>query len=416
MSRLATLLSRIRRAPAAIAGIAAPATTVGEITPCNGRWSTRGAKRLNLVLPSINRQHYFGGIHTAVLAYRELSRHFEESRILLVDSAPDEEALSRFVDHELVPANEDSAAPRQIVPFNDRYNKTLPVAGGDYWLATAWWTAYAAQRLARWQAEHGAPERPIAYLIQDYEPGFYPWSSQYALALSTYRPSTDIGIFNTRLLADFFEIQGMSYTNSYVFEPELNDGLRAALQEARSRTAKPRRRQVVVYARPGTPRNAFELICEGLRLWGWRDTRAQSWSFVAPGELNGDIDLGSVKLKAVGKLGITQYSELLTSAAVGVSLMVSPHPSYPPLEMAAFGMSVLTNRYANKDLAESVDNVFTIEEMTPEAICAGLTKLIDGFEARDMCANGLLAEGASLLRVGGLAGTADRVATAWGLR
>ena len=84
--------------------------------------------------------------------------------------------------------------------------------------------------------------------------------------------------------------------------------------------------------------------------------------------------------------------------------------------MAAFGMSVLTNRYANKDLAESVDNVFTIEEMTPEAICAGLTKLIDGFEARDMCANGLLAEGASLLRVGGLAGTADRVATAWGLR
>jgi hypothetical protein len=37
-------------------------------------------------------------------------------------------------------------------------------------------------------------------------------------------------------------------------------------------------------------------------------------------------------------------------AHLGVSLMTSPHPSYPPLEMAASGMVVVTNRWGPKDL------------------------------------------------------------------
>lgn len=417
MSRFSHLLRRIA-ARLDVGGPGAPGlvTSVGEITPCVPRRDPWEGRRLNLMLPSINRQHYFGGIHTAVLVYQELCRHFPASRIVLVDSAPDEEALSRFPDHVLVPADQASTAMRQIVPFSDRYGKTLPVSGGDYWLATAWWTAYAAQRMARWQAEEIGVDQPIAYLIQDYEPGFYPWSSQYALASGTYRPHVDVGIFNTGLLADFFASQGLRYDRTYAFEPELNAGLREALALARAANGeKARRRQVVVYARPGTPRNAFELICEGIRLWGWRDNRAATWSFLAAGELESDIDLGPVRLQALGKLGIDQYGELLATSAVGVSLMVSPHPSYPPLEMAAFGMSVLTNRYANKDLGASMPNVLSLDEMSPEAISAGLTRLMDVFEARGMMANPVLDEGASLLHSGGLAAAAADAARAWGL-
>ncbi|MGM3262839.1 hypothetical protein ACS22S_28050, partial [Klebsiella pneumoniae] len=79
-----------------------------EITPCTPRHDPWEGKRLNLVLPSINKQHYFGGIHTAVLIYRELCRFVPASRIILVDSSPDEEALSRFSDHLLVPADQTS--------------------------------------------------------------------------------------------------------------------------------------------------------------------------------------------------------------------------------------------------------------------------------------------------------------------
>lgn len=412
MSRLGNLLRRVAaRLDASAPGVAAPNTHVGEITPCTPRRDPWEGKRLNLVLPSINKQHYFGGIHTAVLIYRELCRHFPASRILLVDSAPDEEALSRFGDHVLVPADQTSSALRQIVPFSDRYQKTLPVADQDIWVATAWWTAYAAQRMSQWQGEHGGVDRPMIYLIQDFEPGFYAWSSQYALSLSTYRPARDIGIFNTALLADFFEQHGLRYDQRSVFEPVLHDGLRPALQQARD-AAVPRKRRIVVYARPGTPRNAFELICEGLRLWGWKDPRAAQWEVAAPGELQGDLDLGPFALKALGKLDIDAYAQLLSTSAIGLSLMVSPHPSYPPLEMAAFGMDVLTNRYDNKRLDETVANVHSLESMTPEAICAGLSALVEACETREMASATLAGADHSLMTEGSFDEIAAGVARA----
>ncbi|SDK19177.1 hypothetical protein SAMN04487784_1432 [Stenotrophomonas pavanii] len=406
MSRLGHLLRRIAaRLDASAPGVPTPNTHVAEITPCTPRHDDWQDKRLNLVLPSINKQHYFGGIHTAVLIYRELCRHFPASRIVLVDSSPDEEALSRFSDHVLVPADQISTAMRQIVPFSDRYQKTLPVAGEDIWVATAWWTAYAAQRMSHWQGENGGIDRPMIYLIQDFEPGFYAWSSQYALALSTYRCDRDIGIFNTGLLADFFEQHDLRYAQRSVFEPVLHDGLRPALQQVRNAPAA-RDRRIVVYARPGTPRNAFELICEGLRLWGWKDARAAQWEVAAPGELQSDLDLGPFSLKALGKLNIDAYAELLSTSALGLSLMVSPHPSYPPLEMAAFGMGVVTNRYDNKRLDETTENIVSLESMTPEAICAALIAQVDACERRQMMPGLIAGLEHPLLR----AGSFDRIA------
>ncbi|WP_155760268.1 rhamnosyltransferase WsaF family glycosyltransferase [Stenotrophomonas maltophilia] len=406
MSRLGNLLRRFAaRLDASAPGVPTPSTNVAEITPCTPRRDPWEGKRLNLVLPSINKQHYFGGIHTAVLIYRELCRHFPASRIVLVDSSPDEEALSRFSDHTLVPADQTSSAMRQIVPFSDRYQKTLPVAGEDIWVATAWWTAYAAQRMLQWQGSNGGVDRPMVYLIQDFEPGFYPWSSQYALALSTYRCDRDIGIFNTGLLADFFEQHDLRYAQRSVFEPVLHDGLRPALQQVRNAPAA-RDRRIVVYARPGTPRNAFELICEGLRLWGWKDARAAQWEVAAPGELQSDLDLGPFSLKALGKLNIDAYAELLSTSALGLSLMVSPHPSYPPLEMAAFGMGVVTNRYDNKRLDETTENIVSLESMTPEAICAALMAQVDACERRQMMPGSIACLEHPLLR----AGSFDRIA------
>lgn len=393
------------------AGGSLPATQVGEITPCAPRLDTWQGKRLNLVLPSINKQHYFGGIHTAVLIYRELCLHFPASRIILVDSTPDEEALARFGDHELVGSDSTSLAMRQIVPFNNRYQKTLAVALDDVWVATAWWTAYAAQRLSRWQADNGGRDLPLVYLIQDFEPGFYAWSSQYALAMSTYRPEKDIGVFNTKLLADFFTEKKLDYPRRAVFEPVLHDGLRPALA-ALSSSSSPRLRRIVIYARPGTPRNGFELICEGLRKWGWTDPRSSQWEVAAPGELTSDLDLGPFALRAMGKLDIDAYAKLLSSSAIGISLMVSPHPSYPPLEMAAFGMRVLTNRYDNKQLEEQFENVHSLMTMTPEDISSSLTRMVDECEINGMAPGSIASGNHPMLKAGGFARLAECVVEA----
>ena len=46
------------------------------------------------------------------------------------------------------------------------------------------------------------------------------------------------------------------------------------------------------------------------------------------------------------------YAAQMREADVLLSLMLSPHPSYPPLEMAACGGLVVTNSFANKTQAE----------------------------------------------------------------
>jgi hypothetical protein len=47
---------------------------------------------------------------------------------------------------------------------------------------------------------------------------------------------------------------------------------------------------------------------------------------------------------------------------VGLSLMYTPHPSYPPLDLAASGAVVVTNRYGVKeDLTRYSENILCAE-------------------------------------------------------
>lgn len=352
-----------------------------EITPWTPQHADGVGPRLNLIVPSINQAHYFGGIHTAVQIYNALCRHFPRSRVIVSDVAPEEGAASRLPGHVRVPADAASAHARELAAYSDRYQKSVAVETGDVWLATAWWTAYAAQRVQAWQASTYGTAGDLLYLVQDFEPGFYPWSSQHVAALSTYRPAQDLAIFNTGLLARYFDSQGLAFKRSVVFEPRLNQGLRPVLPQAASDT--PRARRIVIYGRPSTPRNGFELICEGLRLWRWRFPGAADWTVVSPGEMSQEVDIGGVRVQGLGKLSIDKYADLLATSSVGLSLMVSPHPSYPPLEMAALGMRVVTNGYANKDLSEFSPNISSATA-TPEGIADALTLACQQAEAAGM--------------------------------
>jgi len=409
LSRMRGFARQLRRSPLA----AEISTHVPEITSFTPRSAQDSGRRLNLLLPSINAQHYFGGIHTAVMLYRELCRHFPRSRIIVVDSPPGAAALARFPDHELALCDTNSLAARQITPFSDRYGRTLPIEPHDRWLATAWWTAHAAQRLQDWQARQYSAHEPLAYLIQDFEPSFYPWSSQSALALATYRPERDLGIFNTRMLADYFAMQGLRYDKMWTFEPTLNQDLRDQFRIVSAQGRASRKRRIVVYGRPSTPRNGFELICEALRHWGWAEPTARQWEIVAPGEIAASIDLGPVRVEALGKLPIDAYAQLLASSAIGLSLMVSPHPSYPPLEMAAFGMRVVTNRFANKDLSQFTPNIRSVPSLTPDGIAATLSACCAEFESAGHESMPPFSMDHSFMAEGGFEALATQLAAEW---
>jgi hypothetical protein len=79
---------------------------------------------------------------------------------------------------------------------------------------------------------------------------------------------------------------------------------------------------------------------------------------------------------------------------VGLSLMYTPHPSYPPLDLAASGAVVVTNKFANKtDLSQYSSNIICAElelGALVEAVRDGIS-LAENTELRrrNFLANGL---------------------------
>ena len=341
--------------------------------------SPRDEYRLNLVVPTVEGAGTFGGIRTALDLFATIAQGTDERRVISVGRAGPDAAAS-IPDYAPVAAGDDPAEVRhQYVPLTRPFDR-LAVRRNDVFVATYWTTAELVTRIRRWQgsAYGRAPER-FGYVIQDFEPGFYPFSAQWLLARATYSGTDEtVAMFNTSLLRDHFHGVGLAFEREFVFEPRLLPELRAAM----ARPPVPRERTILVYGRPGTPRNAFPAIVDGLRAWRAGDPDADRWQVVSVGRDHPAIDLGGgTTMRSIGKLDLDAYAALLRESAIGISLMVSPHPSYPPLEMAHLGMLVLTNRFAAKDLAMWHSNITAVDDISAEGLATALTDLCRRFEA-----------------------------------
>lgn len=349
---------------------------IPEVTPLAGRPSAISRPRLNLLLPTIRPSHVFGGISTALHFFDVFKEQDLDVRVIVTDDNHRPNPLpSTLQDWCVRTAEEEDTGGRMVVFFASRTGATIPVRAGDIFVATAWWTAYVAQRLLSWQAaQYGNAPTPLVYLVQDHEPGFYALSSRYLMALSTYEyEGPMIAVFNTSLLSDYFSQQGYPFMERYAFEPELHPMLARTLQQTKVMT---KERRLVLYGRPGVARNAFELVCQGVREWSRLYPESALWRIESLGEQHQDIDLHhGARIVCRGKLSLEEYAQTLSSAAVGVSLMLSPHPSYPPLEMAEFGVRVITNSFENKDLGARSSFIHSLHSVTPEKIAAALHRL-----------------------------------------
>lgn len=355
--------------------------SIAEITPLNTRESKITEKRINLIIPALSTKHVFGGIATALALLESISSNNENVRIILSDEATfthdDNPAFSSWTIKSL---QDEDTNGRHIIPAGCRYEKSLAVAENDVFIATAWWTASLAKQIQEKQlAIYNKDEfTKFFYLIQDFEPGFYPWSSRYALADSTYRDSSRfIPIFNTKILNDFFIDEGYEFENSLYFNPVLHPQLRDHLKLLNSIK---KQKTILIYGRPSVDRNCFSIIVQALNLLV-KDTESSGWDFISVGENHQDVPLENGKfLISRGKLTISEYAKELASAYAGISLMVSPHPSYPPLEMAAFNVQVLTNKYKSKDLAQFSSNIISTVDMSPGSLAKILKEILQRYD------------------------------------
>lgn len=359
--------------------------TIGEIEPLVPRKCERSDSkiRLNIITPSVDTKHVFGGISTAMkLFYETCEKGGFDARVIVVDAPVLPESSVLDEKYELVKPENHKDVPYQVVPMHDRHGKTFPVAQNDIFIATGWWTAYTVSDVIRWQKETYGVSHPLVYMIQDFEPGFYPWSSRYMMADSTYRSELPVyAVLNSKLLSDFFAEKGYTFEKQWSFDPKLNESLLAFLPEQGTKVDK--KKQILVYGRPSTARNAFELLVYGLREWVAQQEDAKEWTILSAGEMHDDIPLGEgIVLHSVGKLSLQEYAEVMLGTYAGISLMVSPHPSYPPLEMSTFGIKTITNSYDSKDLSGFSENIVSLKSCAPRDIAGALSKICGNYDGQ----------------------------------
>jgi len=300
---------------------------------------------INILLPSVRKCHMSGGPNTALIIAAMLAERGWNIRLIATDAPAkgEENLLYGHIDNLIKRKVKRSSI--SIIDGFDR-SKKIDIDINDFFFATAWWTAVIAQDVMDKMAY-----KKFIYLIQDYEPILHNGSSFHALANETYS-FPHIPIINTKLLFSYLVENkiGLFADQSFqkdavVFEPAIDQKFFFAEKKSKSK------HNLLFYARPNAAsRNLFEIGAAALQLLaknGLVDSNA--WNFWAVGEDIADLDLGNdMVLKTIPWLDFADYAKQVRQSDIFLSLMYSPHPSYPPLEMAASGNFAVTNSFSRK--------------------------------------------------------------------
>ena len=309
----------------------------------------------------------FGGISTVFRFMNYLSeKHDVTHRIVLFDNttAKDADLRSEIALEFPALADVDVVLPEAgRAPFSDF--EELPFT--DIAVCTIWHSAYALARFNSTSAKY--------YFVQDFEPLFYPAGTLYALAEATYRFGF-AGLVNTPGLEQLYAAYG---NPSASFVP--------AVELVSDREEKPSSHpgapvQVVLYGRPKTDRNGFELLAAASKIL--KERFGAGVRIVSAGE---DFDSGEYGLSdVVENVGLLRTREeihrLYADSDIGVCCMFSKHPSYQPFEYLAAGAAVVTNKNSATSWFLRDGENCLVAEPFPVAIAEAIGRLVTDAELR----------------------------------
>jgi glycosyltransferase involved in cell wall biosynthesis len=334
-----------------------------KLAPLELSVSDDAPRRLNVLIPTFDLKHFFGGYIAKLNLARALTRRGERVRLVTVDPVGPLPGSWRsrvesysglaglFDDVEVVFGRE--AAP-------------VEVSRSDGFIASTWWTAHIAQA-----ALSDVNRAGFLYLIQEYEPMTFPMGSYAALAAQSYR-FPHFGLFSSRLLHDYFdrheigvyEPGGAGAGQAAVFENAITPVVAPDASELAARSS----HRLLFYARPEphAARNMFELGLLALQQAVAEGVFRDGWELRGIGSVGNRRRVrlgGGAELELLPRSGQDDYARVLREHDLGLALMYTPHPSLVPIEMACAGLLTVTNTFENK---------------TAEALRAISTNLIAG--------------------------------------
>lgn len=241
------------------------------------------------------------------------------------------------------------------------YTSLVNLPACEFAVATGWDTAYFAR------AYQGAQEK--LYFVQDFEPYFFPVGSEYLLAENTYKFGffgITAGDWLAKKLAHDYGMQ----TQSVGFGVELDRYKRLPRRE-------PEIRRVFFYARPPTPRRAFEL---GMLVLNEVWQRLPNTQFILAGWDVSGYQIPFPHL-ACGTLALDDLPDLYSQCDVALVLSLT-NISLLPLELMASGCAVVSNRGDNVEWLLN-DSVACLADSTPEALAGAICKLLQDNDHRN---------------------------------
>jgi glycosyltransferase involved in cell wall biosynthesis len=341
-----------------------PRLVAEKIRPLELAISDDAPQRINVLIPTIDLEHLFGGYIAKFNLARSLAQRGARVRLVTVDPVG---ALPRSWRATIEAYSGLAGLFDQIEVEFGRGTGGLEVSRADGFIATTWWTAHIAHA-----ARSALGDQGFVYLVQEYEPFTFPMGSYAALANESYR-FPHFALFSSELLRDYFRGHGIGV---YAAGPEAGDAASASFQNAITPIDRPTvnalaarsTRRVLFYARPEphAARNMFELGLLAIQRALAEGTFRSGWELRGIGTVGHRRRLGlggDEALELLPRSAQSDYAGVLAGHDVGLALMYTPHPSLAPIEMAAAGLVVVTNTFENK---------------TPEALRAISTNLIAG--------------------------------------
>jgi glycosyltransferase involved in cell wall biosynthesis len=363
-------------------------TIAAKIAPLELAVREDSPSRVNILIPTIDLEHFFGGYITKLNLARRLAERGARVRIVTVDPVG---VLPSSWPRTLESYSGLAGLFDRVEVVFGRESQGLEVSRTDMFVATTWWTAHIAA-----SALDALDGGRFLYLIQEYEPFTFPMGSYAALASESYRLKHR-AMFSSELLRGYFRRHQLGV---YADGIAAGDSESVSFQNAITSIEAPSvadlverpTRRLLFYARPEphAARNMFELGVLALSRASENGAFGEGWELNGIGTVEGErrIELGGgAALNLLPRRDQDAYASVLREHDLGLALMYTPHPSLVPIEMAAAGMPTVTNSFENKTpeaMAAISPNLITAEPRldTLAASLAEAVGRVENFEDR----------------------------------
>ncbi|EDK72380.1 hypothetical protein TM7_0490 [candidate division TM7 genomosp. GTL1] len=307
--------------------------------------------RINVVTDSIGPASLFGGVATAlVLAACVAERKGAALRLITRNADGSTDVVRQLLELNQVQFTGELTM-LESAPNSGYY---VPLRReDDVFITTSWWTTAGVRK--------SIASEQIIYLLQEDERMFYGYGDERVRCEEVLSDESIVFALNTQLLQRHLTqgpnpIAGLAGRSTY-FEPAF-PSMRSA-EGSRSSG----KRRFFFYGRPNNLRNLYlrglEVITQSL-LQGILDPNEWEFHFAGKDLPNGTLP-GNPDIHFHQQMDWGDYAELLRTIDVGLTLMDTPHPSYPPLDLACSGAIAVTNSSGIKtDLSSYSKNIICV--------------------------------------------------------